>query len=245
MKIAFVEDNPILKQAIADTNTEAVWAPDLEIACAKVTAGEAQALIAGIDFTSRDVILACRDHLGMTSETFSSSFVIKKADTTLIVADAATCKHPTEDQLYDIVMQTYQTATKIFDTPKIAILSFSTLGSGGHDDTMTMSQNVVKRIRAEHPDILIDGEMQLDAAVNPKVAAKKAPDSPVAGSANVLICPDLNSGNILYKSLEQFGGFTAAGPILQGFNYPASDLSRGSTVSDVIEVIHVLEQIKR
>ena len=169
---------------------------------------------------------------------------MKKDNQTFILADAATCKHPTESQLYDIVMQTYATASKILDTPKIALLSFSTLGSGGHDDSMTMIQNVIKRVRVEHPDILIDGELQLDAAVSPKVAAKKAPNSPVAGSANVLICPDLNSGNILYKSLEQFAGFTAAGPILQGFNYPASDLSRGSTVEDVVEVINALEQIK-
>ncbi|MBR0460448.1 hypothetical protein IJI91_00415 [Candidatus Saccharibacteria bacterium] len=245
MKIAFAEDNPILKQAIAKTNTEAIYAPDLESACAKVTAGEAQALIAGIDYTSRDVILACRDYLGMTGTTFSSSFVMKKADTTFILADAATCKHPTEDQLYDIVLQTYATASKLLDTPKIALLSFSTLGSGGHDDTMTLIQNVVQRVRTEHLNVLIDGELQLDAAVNPTVASKKAPHSRVAGQANILICPDLNSGNILYKSLEQFGGFTAAGPILQGFNYPASDLSRGSTVEDVVEVIHALEQIKR
>ena len=244
MKIAFAEDNPILKQAIKQTNTEAIYAPDLESACAKITNQEAEALIAGIDYTSRDVILACRDYLGTVSDTFSSCFVMKNADQTLIVADAATCKHPTEDQLYDIVIQTYHTAAKLLDVPKIALLSFSTLGSGGHDDTMTMIQNVIKRVRAEYPDILIDGELQLDTAVSPKVAAKKAPNSPVAGSANVLICPDLNSGNILYKSLEQFAGFTAAGPILQGFTYTASDLSRGSTVDDVIEVIHTLEQIK-
>ena len=110
---------------------------------------------------------------------------------------------------------------------------------------MTLIQNVVQRVRTEHLNVLIDGELQLDAAVNPTVASKKAPHSRVAGQANILICPDLNSGNILYKSLEQFGGFTAAGPILQGFNYPASDLSRGSTVEDVVEVIHALEQIKR
>ena len=124
MKIAFAEDNPILKQAIAKTNTEAIYAPDLESACAKVTAGEAQALIAGIDYTSRDVILACRDYLGMTGTTFSSSFVMKKADTTFILADAATCKHPTEDQLYDIVLQTMPPLANSLILPKSPYFRF-------------------------------------------------------------------------------------------------------------------------
>ena len=79
--------------------------------------------------------------------------------------------------------------------------------------------------------------MQLDAAINPRVGEKKAPNSPVAGYANILIVPDLNSGNILYKAMEQFGNFIAAGPILQGFNAPVSDLSRGSTVEDILAVI--------
>ena len=117
------------------------------------------------------------------------------------------------------------------------MLSFSTLGSGGRDETISLSQAVVEKVRETHPEILIDGEMQLDAAINPRVGEKKAPNSPVAGHANVLIVPDLNSGNILYKAMEQFGNFTAAGPILQGFNAPVSDLSRGSTVEDILAVI--------
>ena len=90
---------------------------------------------------------------------------------------------------------------------------------------------------------MIDGEMQLDAAVNENVGKKKAPGSLVAGRANVLIMPDLNSGNILYKAMEQFGGFTAAGPILQGFKMPVSDLSRGSTIEDVVAVIDVIKKL--
>ena len=84
--------------------------------------------------------------------------------------------------------------------------------------------------------------MQLDAAVNPNVASKKIPDSPIQGDANILITPDLNSGNILYKSLEQFGGFTIAGPIIQGFKIPLADLSRGSTVQDTILTIDVIQK---
>ena len=85
--------------------------------------------------------------------------------------------------------------------------------------------------------------MQLDAAVNPEISAKKFPTSKIAGNANVLITPDLNSGNILYKSLEQFGGFTIAGPLIQGFKIPLADLSRGSTVNDIILTINILRKL--
>lgn len=244
---------------------EAIGADNLEHACAAVKAGVADSMIAGIDYTSRDVILAARDIIGVKNPrqlekpTFSASFIFTKEDkatplgqSVFILGDAAACKHPSFDQLYDITLQTYETATKYFKyldnnstdsalnnflTPRIAMLSFSTLGSGGRDETISLSQAVVEKVRETHPEILIDGEMQLDAAINPRVGEKKAPNSPVAGHANVLIVPDLNSGNILYKAMEQFGNFTAAGPILQGFNAPVSDLSRGSTAEDILAVI--------
>ena len=244
---------------------EAIGADNLEHACAAVKAGVADSMIAGIDYTSRDVILAARDIIGVKNPrqlekpTFSASFIFTKENkatplgqSVFILGDAAACKHPSFDQLYDITLETHETATKYFKylnhdstdsalnsflTPRIAILSFSTLGSGGRDETISLSQSVVEKVRETHPEILIDGEMQLDAAINPRVGEKKAPNSPVAGYANILIVPDLNSGNILYKAMEQFGNFTAAGPILQGFNTPVSDLSRGSTVLDIVSVI--------
>lgn len=253
----------LTKQKIPDF--EAIGADNLEHACAAVKAGVADSMIAGIDYTSRDVILAARDIIGVKNPrqlekpTFSASFIFTKENkatplgqSVFILGDAAACKHPSFDQLYDITLQTYETATKYFKylnhnstdsalnsflTPRIAMLSFSTLGSGGRDETISLSQAVVEKVRETHPEILIDGEMQLDAAINPRVGEKKAPNSPVAGYANVLIVPDLNSGNILYKAMEQFGNFTAAGPILQGFNAPVSDLSRGSTVEDILAVI--------
>ena len=245
MKIVFPEyQNIKIQEAISRfPEVEAIKADGLESACKIIRDNTADAMVAGIDYTSRDVILACRDGLGMVSKTFTSSFVMKRGDEILVLADVATCKNPTEDQLFDIVTQTYETAKAVLNEPKIAMLSFSTLGSGGHDDSMTRIQNVVQKVHKERPDILIDGEMQLDAAVVPEIALKKAPNSPVAGKANVLICPDLNSGNILYKALERFGGFTAAGPILQGFNYPVSDLSRGSTVEDIVAVIEVISKL--
>ena len=270
-RIVFPEINhPYVQEAIKlakqkFSDFEAIGADNLEHACAAVKAGVADSMIAGIDYTSRDVILAARDIIGVKNPrqlekpTFSASFIFTKENkatplgqSVFILGDAAACKHPSFDQLFDITLETHETATKYFKylshgstnsalnnflTPRIAILSFSTLGSGGRDETISLTQTVVEKVRETHPEILIDGEMQLDAAINPRVGEKKAPNSPVAGYANILIVPDLNSGNILYKAMEQFGNFTAAGPILQGFNAPVSDLSRGSTVEDILAVI--------
>lgn len=246
MKIVFPEiKNTTIAEALKSTQgIEAVGANDLEEACNKVVRGEADAMIAGIDYSSRDVILACKNILGMKYNTFSSCVVLDRNEKRYVLADIATCKNPTEEQLYDIVCQTFETAKKVLDEePKIAMLSFSTKGSGGKDDSMTKIQNVVERLHGERPEIIIDGEMQLDAAINKVVAEKKMPGSKVGGVANVLICPDINSGNILYKAMEQFGGFTAAGPILQGFNFPASDLSRGSNVENVVQTIKTIERL--
>ncbi len=259
MNIIFPElKNDIIKQAIEEYNQEnsaspvnAICIEDLELAAKKTSEKDIDALIAGIDYTTRDVVLSCKDFLGMKegTKTFSSCFVLKNDSAkpnglkTLILADAGVTKNPTSDQLYDIVLQTYTTATKILeDIPKVAMLSFSTLGSA-KDDCIDKIRSVIDKLRIDYPEIVIDGEMQLDCAINPEIAAKKAPNSPVAGHANVLIVPDLNSGNILYKSLEQFGGYTAAGPILQGFKKPASDLSRGSTVEDVKLVIETVVKL--
>lgn len=251
VRLVFPEiNNPIIAQAVQKcaekfgSEFEAVEVADLTEACTKVTQGEADGLVAGIDYTSREVILACRDGLGVNDQTFSASFVMKRDEEILVIADAAACKNPTEEQLFDIVLQTFETARAVLsDEPRIAMLSFSTFGSGGQDPSINKIRAVIDRVWNERPEIKIDGEMQLDAAINPRVAKKKSPDSLVAGRANVLILPDLNSGNILYKAMEQFGGFTAAGPILQGFKTPASDLSRGSTAEDVALVIETLQKI--
>ncbi|MBR1374210.1 phosphate acetyltransferase, partial [bacterium] len=137
------------------------------------------------------------------------------------------------------------TALKLLDEePRIAMLSFSTKGSA-RDASIDKINEVIAKVHEMYSEVKIDGEMQLDAAVNSRVAAKKLPDSEVAGRANVLIVPDLNSGNILYKAIEQFGGYIAAGPILQGFHKPVSDLSRGSTMEDVKLVIECMGRLLR
>ena len=207
-------------------------------ACEKVTQNEGDAMIAGIDYSSRDVILAARDIIGLPEGKilFSSLFVCDFPDgNRKIIADGATCKNPTAEQLAEIIRLVYQASVKILEeTPRIAMLSFSTFGSGGHDSSIDKIREAIELTRNTIPGILIDGEMQLDAAVNPRIGKKKSPrPSQVAGYANVLITPDINSGNILYKSVEQFAKAHVAGPILLGFKKPVSDLSRGSTVEDV------------
>lgn len=251
----------------------ALPAPDLATACKMVNSGAADAMIAGIDYSSRDVILACREHFNIGEipqlvnpvlvgadstpvnsvdspaySTFSGLAVMQKPtsngtpDQIYLLADMAACKHPTEAQLIEIIWQTYFTAKALLPAePRIALLSFSTLGSGGRDDFITLASKIVPDLRRQ--GLIIDGEMQLDAAINPEIGQKKAPDSPVAGQANVLIAPDLNSGNLLYKAFEQFGGSTVAGPILQGFDRPVSDLSRGSTVADVVLTMEVMTRL--
>lgn len=210
----------------------------VEKAAKLVATGKYDAMVAGVDYSSRDVILACRDQIGIAehTKTFSSLFVCDFSDgRRYIVADGATCKNPSAEQLADIVILAHDAAAKILsDPPRVAMLSFSTFGSGGKDPSMDKIAETIQLVQTRRSDILVDGEMQLDAAVNPRIAAKKAPkDSPVAGRANVLITPDINSGNILYKSIEQFAGAKLAGPILLGFKAPVSDLSRGSTVEDI------------
>lgn len=258
-KILFPEaNNGYIKTAATELERRGVCEAileesDMKVAGQKIANGAADAMVAGIDYSSRDVILACRDYIGVAGQkdpsekkTFSSLFVADFPDgKRYVISDGATCKNPTAEQLADIVILVHEASAKILnDTPRIAMLSFSTFGSGGKDPSMDKIASAIKLVHERRPDILVDGEMQLDAAVNERIGKKKAPkDSEVAGRANVLITPDINSGNILYKSLEQFAGAKLAGPILLGFKKPVSDLSRGSTAEDVIFTAECLAKL--
>ncbi|MBR3144138.1 phosphate acetyltransferase [Candidatus Saccharibacteria bacterium] len=248
MKIVFPEltKNEIAKEAISHFE-KIEWLPanSLDEAAEMVKNGQADSMISGLDYSSRDVVITYKNHISLKSNFFSSCFVLKRPDGYhLTLADGGINKLPTEDQLYTIVEDTANTHQTYFnEQPKIAMLSYSTYGSGGKNPDLEKIHNVIIKIREKHPDWLIDGEMQLDAAISKEVAAKKTPNSPLQGEANILITPDLNSGNILYKSLERFGGFTAAGPIVQGFMKPLADLSRGSTVEDTISTIDVITKL--
>ena len=246
MKIVIPElNNLAVKSAIQNFNDiEFLPADSLEQAAEMVASSAADSIISGIDYPTRDVILACKNYIPLSSDFFSSCFICKRDSEFITIADGGINKLPNEAQLYTIVEDTAKTHEAYFDTqPKIAMLSYSTHGSGGKNPDLEKIHSVIDKIRQNHPDWIIDGEMQLDAAISPDVAKKKTPNSPLEGAANILITPDLNSGNILYKSLERFGGFTCAGPIIQGFSVPLADLSRGSSADDIVLTIEVIKKL--
>ena len=155
----------------------------------------------------------------------------------LLFSECAVNPNPTYEQLAAIAIATADTAKNLCKVePRVAMLSFSTMGSADHEmvDKVRKATELAKELR---PDLLIDGELQLDAAIVPSVAAQKAPNSPVAGKANVLVFPDLQAGNIGYKLVQRFAGAEAIGPMCQGFAKPINDLSRGCNVDDIVNVV--------
>jgi phosphate acetyltransferase len=156
-----------------------------------------------------------------------------------LFADCGLNEDPTAEQLAAIAIQTAKTGEQLFNMdPKVALLSFSTKGSAelGSLDKIREALSIAK---ASNPALVIDGELQLDAAIVPSVASIKASDSPVAGHANILIFPDLNAGNIGYKLVERLAKAQAIGPLCQGFAKPVNDLSRGCSVDDIVKSIVV------
>ncbi|WP_032121772.1 phosphate acetyltransferase [Clostridium amazonitimonense] len=155
----------------------------------------------------------------------------------LVFSDCAVNPNPTAEQLASIAIATAETAKSLCKIdPKVAMLSFSTMGSADHE-LVEKVRKATEIAKEQRPDLAIDGEMQLDAAIVGKVAKQKAPNSEVAGKANVLIFPDLQSGNIGYKLVQRFAKAEAIGPICQGFAKPINDLSRGCSSDDIVSVV--------
>lgn len=214
-----------------------------------VKAGDAQAMLAGVASTTARVIEAGMMTIGLAEgiRTPSSFFLmivphfVGGAERPLLYADCAVNVEPDAEALADIAVASARSYRSLFDDePRVALLSFSTKGSAQH----ARADKVVRALtiaRDRDPRLAIDGELQVDAALVPRVAAKKVRgESPVAGRANVLIFPDLDAGNIGYKLTQHIAGARAIGPVLQGFTGRVSDLSRGATTEDIASTAWVL-----
>lgn len=202
-----------------------------------VKTGEVDAMISGTTFPTADTIRPALELL-VTRDEFSfvsGFFFLLLEGKMLIFADCAINIEPSSQQLAGIALDTARTAKKFGLTPKVAMLSFSTHASAKHPNVekVRLATEIVKTAA---PSLLIDGDIQVDAALVPEVAARKCPDSPLQGDANILIFPNLESGNIGYKLVERLAKAKALGPILQGLDKPVNDLSRGCSVSDIVNL---------
>ncbi|WP_454788188.1 phosphate acetyltransferase [Mycolicibacterium lutetiense] len=170
--------------------------------------------------------------------TVSSIFLMCLADRVLAYGDCAIVPDPTAEQLADIAVSSARTAAQFGIDPRVAMLSYST-GTSGTGADVDKVRAATELVRQREPDLLVEGPIQYDAAVEPSVAATKMPDSPVAGRATVLIFPDLNTGNNTYKAVQRSAGAIAIGPVLQGLNKPVNDLSRGALVEDIVNTVAI------
>ena len=208
---------------------------------------EADGLVSGAVHTTAELLRPALQIIkaAPSSSIVSSFFIMMVSNCNygnnglFIFADCGLVTRPSADELANIAIQTADTTKKLCEIdPKVALLSFSTKGSA-KDESIDLIKNALNLVNAKRPDLNVDGELQVDAALVPEVASKKAPNSHVAGQANVLIFPDLNAGNIGYKLVERLANAQAIGPLCSGFAKPVNDLSRGCSIDDIFMTIIV------
>jgi phosphate acetyltransferase len=168
----------------------------------------------------------------------SSVFLMLLADRVLVYGDCAVNPDPNAEQLADIAVSSAETAAMFGIEPRVAMLSYST-GASGTGAEVEKVRAATERVRALRPELMVEGPIQYDAAVDLDVARSKLPDSAVAGHATVFVFPDLNTGNNTYKAVQRSADAVAIGPVLQGLNKPINDLSRGATVTDIVNTIAI------
>lgn len=205
-----------------------------------VRKGYADAMVSGALSSTADMLRAGLKVIGTESGTASSCFVMDTHNPKwghkglMIFSDCAVIPEPTSDELANIAVASGQSCKALLGCePVVAMLSFSTKGSAGGPAVKTV-QDAVAKAHEMAPDLLLDGELQADAALIPEVTAKKAPNSPITGKVNTIVFPNLGAGNIGYKLVQRLAGADAYGPVLQGFKKPISDLSRGCSVDDIV-----------
>lgn len=209
---------------------------DLFFGAMMVKEGMADGSVAGSTASTGEVLKAAFQCVGMPAgiSIVSSFFLMIFPEQVYSFADCAVVPHPDAAQLADIAISTADNHKKLTgEEPYVAMLSFSTKGSAKHEDVDKVLE-ATKIAKEKRPDLLIDGELQFDAAILDSIGKKKAPGSDVAGRANVLVFPDLTAGNIGYKIAQRLGGAEAVGPVVQGLKKPLFDLSRGCSVNDIV-----------
>lgn len=218
----------------------------LYLGCLIVKSGDADGQVAGALNTTGDVLRAAFQVIKTAPgvSNVSGAYVMELPQNSpygtndiMVFADCAVVPNPNAEELAEIAILTAKTAKDIANMePRVAMLSFSTKGSGKHAlvDKVVEATKIAKE---KAPELLLDGEMQVDAAIVPEIGERKAPESKIAGHANVLVFPSLNVGNIAYKLVERLAGVSAVGPVLQGLAAPVSDLSRGCSSSDIYKTI--------
>lgn len=219
----------------------------LYFGCMLVKLGIADGLVAGAINTSSDVLRTALQTVKTAPNTklVSSFFIMELENKTLgetglfIYSDCGLNINPTSDDLVEIAYSSAKSFQQLIgNTPKVAMLSHSTYASSKSDDVLKV-QNATNKFKELHTDIILDGELQLDAAIIPEIAASKCPNSPLKGQANVLIFPNIDSGNIAYKITERIANAKAYGPITQGMAKPINDLSRGCNSDDIVGAIAI------